>query len=367
MRKSIAPLVLTSLALGTAAHADVVTLTPSKDNTLYENASGALSNGLGPEFYVARANSGFLRRGLVAFDLVGSVPAGSVVNSATLTMLCTGVSVTDSGNTRIIGLHAATMDWGEGTSNAFVPGGGGAPSTANDATWIHTFYSSSTWTAAGGDYVASPSASTGITGTGSYMWSSAQLTADVQAWADDPAASFGWVVVGDESANGTGRGFSSREGSFAPSLMIDFTPPPPVTSYCTGKTNSLACVPFMTATGVASASSTAAFTLSMNDSIPNESGFLIYSFKKANLNFHGAKLCVKAPFKRTGAKAPKNPGGGCTGWVLRRNFNGTIQSGIDPQLTAGQVVRSQWFNRDPADPAGFGDGLSDALEFTIAP
>jgi len=55
---------------------------------------------------------------------------------------------------------------------------------------------------------------------------------------------------------------------------------------------------------------------------------------------------------RTPAKQPKNPGGGCSGWILRRNFNATIQSGLDPTLTAGKVVRAQWFGRDPSDPTG---------------
>ncbi len=141
----------------------------------------------------------------------------------------------------------------------------------------------------------------------------------------------------------------------------------PALTYCTGKTNSAGCVPFLTSVGAPSATSTASFDITANDVVPGESGFIIYSFKKANLAFHGGKLCVKAPFVRTTAKTPKNPGGGCSGWILRRNFNKTIQGGADPSLTPGRVVTAQWRQRDPADPAGFGDGLSDGIRFVILP
>ncbi len=140
----------------------------------------------------------------------------------------------------------------------------------------------------------------------------------------------------------------------------------PVT-YCTGKTNSLGCVPFLITLGAASASSSDAFRIEGHDHVPGESGLLLYSFKKANLSFHGGKLCVKAPFTRTPAKASKNTGGSpCTG-VLGRNFNNTIQGGNDPALTAGKRVFVQWRQRDPADPAGFGDNLTNGATFLICP
>ncbi len=142
---------------------------------------------------------------------------------------------------------------------------------------------------------------------------------------------------------------------------------PVAETYCTGKTSSAGCVPFVSFAGSPSVSASSAFPVTANDVVPTESGFLLYSFKKANLDFHGGKLCVKAPIVRTPAKAAKNPGGGCSGWTLRRNFNATIQSGLDPALTAGALVHTQWRQRDPADPAGFGDSLSDGLRFAIAP
>ena len=46
---------------------------------------------------------------------------------------------------------------------------------------------------------------------------------------------------------------------------------------------------------------------------------------------------------------------------------GEFQAGVDPSLTAGQTVFTQWTQRDPTEPAGFGDSLTDGLGFTIAP
>ncbi len=148
------------------------------------------------------------------------------------------------------------------------------------------------------------------------------------------------------------------------------------TFYCTGKTASTACIPFLT-TDANSASVTSPFPWNVraNDHVDGEAGFLIYSFQKSNLNFHGGKLCVKAPFTRTPvAKSKQAPCldpftqcGATTCSQLRRNFNATVQSGNDPGLTAGRTVRAQMFQRDPADPQGFGDNFSDGVSFTIAP
>ena len=151
---------------------------------------------------------------------------------------------------------------------------------------------------------------------------------------------------------------------------------PPVTFYCTGKTGSNGCIPFLTTdAGTASVSGTTPWNIRSNDENDAESGFLIYSFKKSNLNFHGGKLCVKAPFVRTPIAKNKavaciDPFAQCTTTScrqMRRNFNAAVQGGGDPMLTAGQIVRAQMRQRDPTEPLGFGDNLSDGVNFTIAP
>ncbi len=137
-------------------------------------------------------------------------------------------------------------------------------------------------------------------------------------------------------------------------------------TYCTGKTNSLGCVPFISTVGLPSVSSTTPFRIVAND-VGDEVGRLWYSFKKSNLNFHGGKLCIKAPMQRLTHKVPKQTGAPPCEWTLSRNFNARIQSGLDPQLTPGQTVFAQWRGRDPLDPAGFASMLTDGVRFTIAP
>jgi hypothetical protein len=139
-------------------------------------------------------------------------------------------------------------------------------------------------------------------------------------------------------------------------------------TYCTGKTNSLGCVPFITTAGTASATSPDPFQVLGNDFIPGEIAFLLYAFKKTSLDFHGGTLCVKAPFQRLlPPKTPVESGVPPCSGVVKRDFNNRIQSGNDPMLSVGQTTFSQWVQRDPADPAGFGDSLSNGVQFVIGP
>ena len=57
--------------LGTPTSADVVTIEPVKDNTLYESSTGSLSNGAGQHFFVGLTRLNLARRGLLAFDIAG--------------------------------------------------------------------------------------------------------------------------------------------------------------------------------------------------------------------------------------------------------------------------------------------------------
>jgi hypothetical protein len=147
----------------------------------------------------------------------------------------------------------------------------------------------------------------------------------------------------------------------------DSTPPP--FTYCTGKTNSEGCVPFLTFTGGPSVSSATAFRIVANDVVENQIGFLLYTINgKSNLDFHGGKLCVKTPFTRLlPAKSSGNTAAAPCKGELSVNFNNRIQSGSDPDLTVGQRVHAQWRQRDPFLGDGFNDGLSNGIQFVIAP
>ncbi len=211
--------------LATGALADTAQIQASRDNTLYEDPAGSLSNGIGVGMFCGRNGSGSARRALVRFDVAGAVPAGSTIDSVTLTL---NVSQSISPDVSC-SLHRVSADWGEGTSNSSTfGGGGGAPATTGDATWIHRFYNTEMWATSGGDFAAQASATRLVGGPGSYIWNSTpELVADVQAWLDAPATNFGWIVIGDESAIGTAKRFDTHEHTVAgvrPLLVVDFTP-----------------------------------------------------------------------------------------------------------------------------------------------
>ncbi len=210
-----------------AVNAETATLSALKDNTLYQNATGQLSNGAGRHFFAGRTTTTQpaaerVRRGLIAFD-VSSVPAGVTITSVSLTL---HMSRTISG-AQNIQMRRVLADWGEGTSAAGRGEGGGAPVTTNDATWVHRFFNSATWTTPGGDFSTTVSATTAVSGIANYTWSGTGLVADVQAWVDGTASNFGWILLGNEVSIGTAKRFDSSENStvaFRPSLVVQFMP-----------------------------------------------------------------------------------------------------------------------------------------------
>src|SRR5881394_1144704 len=204
------------------AIAETININPSKDNTLYEYvpADGDLSNALGNHFFTGETAVGELRRGVLAFDIAGNVPAGSTITGVTLSM---HVSRVPNNTARTVELHRLLADWGEGTSQASGEEGIGAPATPNDATWRHRFFDTIFWTTEGGDFSATVSASQSVGATGVYIWSSPQMTADAQSWLDNPGTNFGWLVLGDESGSATAKRFDTRESTNPPVLTIQYT------------------------------------------------------------------------------------------------------------------------------------------------
>jgi hypothetical protein len=207
----------------------VVTLSPSKDNTIYEESVN--SNALGQHIFTgntAPQGGPSKRRALLRFPVNFATPVTIV--SVTLTLYCTK-TISGASN---VSLHKLNADWGEGTSDAgsSADGLGVAPST-NDATWQDRFYNVNQWTTQGGSFVQTASATTAVDAQGAaYSWTSAQMTADVQSWADNPATNFGWIVIGDETNVTTAKRFASRENatsSFRPVLTITYSGPVPVT------------------------------------------------------------------------------------------------------------------------------------------
>ncbi len=188
-----------------------IVLTPIKDNTLFEDTSGALSNGAG-QFLFAGKTRDFLRRALIAFDFEEAGITSASLDSVRLTIT---VSRSISASLPAT-LHRVTANWGEGTSNAEANEGKGIASTTDDATWIHSFFDTAMWSSAGGDFEADPSATLNIAGNGMYsVTSTGGLLADVKSWIDNPAENYGWILLGDEGTNQSAKRFNSREHSDA--------------------------------------------------------------------------------------------------------------------------------------------------------
>lgn len=209
-----------ALVLPESLPAASVTLRPSKDNTIYGPGTDNLSNGAGAFLFVGSSGQKRPLRSLLAFDLAGQIPAGATINAVTLTL---SINTPLGANSATVRVHRLLADWGEGTSVAPSGGGGGAPATIGDATWNARVFNTANWTAPGGDFSAAVSASQLVRGTtGVATFTAAGMIADVQAWVNNGASNFGWILVAQDESGPAVR-FASREGSPAPSLVVDFT------------------------------------------------------------------------------------------------------------------------------------------------
>lgn len=217
------------LAGSGSARADVMVIGSVKDNTLYQTASGEISNGSGIHFFVGRSGirggASTTRRGVLEFDIAGAIPSGSTITSATLRLnMSKSIAFAQTCT-----LWRVLQEWGEGASDAPLEEGQGAPSVAPDATWLHAMYPGTMWTNAGGDLSTTSHASVPVNGIAQYLFgSTAEMVADVQEWLDDPSTNHGWAVRGSEMGFSTATRWDTRENPVVenrPRLTIEFTPP----------------------------------------------------------------------------------------------------------------------------------------------
>lgn len=210
----------------------VATIEPAKDNTIYEDAGGLLSNGAGENLFIGLTSGTNgepfeARRALMMFDIAAAVPAGATIDSVLLTL-----RVGNRGPARdisMVTLHRLTTDWGEGGSQATPPEGAGTQAFLGDATWLHTFYDTAMWATVGGDFVAPASDTTPVEDSNTfYTWGNTdEMVSDVQGWLDGPSTNFGWIMIGNEMDGGSAKQLSSRqnmEPTFRPKLEIHYTP-----------------------------------------------------------------------------------------------------------------------------------------------
>lgn len=216
---------LVAISLGSvagSASADLVTLQSDRHGTLYETDGGARANGLGQHLFAGVTNQGFRRRGLIDFDLAPLLAGPVTIESVTLRL---HVSQTNAAPSNV-GLHRLLADWGVGTTDAGGGEGGGGPATPGSATWDSAFYDTVAWATPGGDFAADASASSLLEGTGWKSWSGAGLVEDLQSMIDGDANRFGWLILGDETGNGTTFRFDSMfigDATLRPELIVEYT------------------------------------------------------------------------------------------------------------------------------------------------
>jgi hypothetical protein len=218
MFRILSTLLLTCVT-ATSVYAEMVNIPADRDNTLIEDPDGALSNGLGPNFFAGRTNQAVLgiRRGLIRFDVAAALPENALIDRVFLSLYQDSNNVAPSP----VSLHRVLDDWGEGDS--FTRGGGGAPAEPGDATWLHTFYPDQFWVQQGGHFIPHASATEVVAGTDFYTWqSTVNLVNDVRLWLHAPQQNFGWLVMGDEDTQGSAKKFDSREGDEPPVLTVEY-------------------------------------------------------------------------------------------------------------------------------------------------
>jgi hypothetical protein len=210
------------------AQALTTNLVPVADTDLWQ---GAPDNNLGHQSYmpIGTSNFGNRGRGLVKFDL-SRIPASATVNSATMTLKI----VFDHDGSLAIAVHRMLRDWTEGTGIGG-PGGGdiGSAAQTGEPTWNNRAHPDMGWGAAGGsagvDFASAASVS--VTPAGAAVtFSSATLTAEVQAFVTDASTNFGWLVkhVNEGTGFNGGRRIATREDSLnTPTLVVDYTVPSP--------------------------------------------------------------------------------------------------------------------------------------------
>lgn len=236
MRRSslLAPFLL--VAGFAVAQTTTVQLAASRDNTLYEDPAGLLSNGRGQYLFVGVNATAAKRRALLAFDVAAVVPAKSRIVDVQLRLMASQSSATAPAAAT---LHRATVSWGEGASVATGGEGGGGAALPGDATWLHAVAPGALWAQPGGDFDPVPSSTASMPATGAFTFERTEdLIADVQDWLDGTHANHGWIVKTAETAADAARRIDSRDNTnmlgVQPQLTITYLPPGNVQSFGTG-------------------------------------------------------------------------------------------------------------------------------------
>ena len=134
-------------------------------------------------------------------------------------------------------------------------------------------------------------------------------------------------------------------------------------TYCTAKVNSQGCTPSIDWSGEPRTSG-GSFHITASNIISQQPGVMIYGFEDNSANFFGGKLCVGAPFVRSGLMTSGGSvgGGDCSG-NFSYDMGARLQGGADADLSPGTSVYAQFWYRDPNSPAPV--GLTNGLRFVV--
>ena len=141
--------------------------------------------------------------------------------------------------------------------------------------------------------------------------------------------------------------------------------------YCTAGTSTNGCMPAISATGQASASSGTGFTLSVANLEGQKSGLFFYGLSGPIASPWGGGsssfLCVEAPTQRMLTHNSGGTAGACNG-ALSEDWNAFIAAtptALGQPFSGGESVSAQAWYRDP--PSSKTTALSNALSFSVAP
>lgn len=136
-------------------------------------------------------------------------------------------------------------------------------------------------------------------------------------------------------------------------------------TYCVGKLHSEGCVAAMDFEGQAGLSQSQPFLIKASLLPTRQFGLLSYGLGPREVPLFGGTHCIQLPTWRS-AIVFSGGGGPCSG-TFAFDLNAWLQAQAHRQFVPGTAVFAQWAFRDPAEPSGHAIGLSNALEFRIAP
>jgi serine protease AprX len=207
--------------------------------------------------------------------------------------------------------------------------------------------------------VTSPSSTVywGNVGLSANMWSTSGGSEDnvdvvENVFVQNPAAG-SWTieVIGSDINTDIVPATAGNNADFALWVTGVTDPCPSPTTYCTGKTTSIATVPAIGFTGSPSQAANN-LVITMSNAVPNKTGLVFWGGFSAATPFQGGFLCVGGATTRGPATMISGAGTASTPITITGAMVGTTQF-------------YQWWFRDPAAP--FTTGLSNALQVKFCP